>query len=165
MRLCYSKQGIRKKDNRVDDATNSRAETRTDCQARFGIYLLKNGKFECHDFIEEHNHELHVATTAHLMRSQQIISDIQAIEIVMANDSGIKPKDTFEFMGKHAGGRQSLGYNRVDHYNYLHAKRQCDLDYGEPGCLLRYFGKQTRLNPSFTYNLQLDSDEQITNIY
>ncbi|XP_043693062.1 protein FAR1-RELATED SEQUENCE 5-like [Telopea speciosissima] len=68
-------------------------------------------------------------------------------------------------MGNQAGGRQSLGYTRVDHYNYLRTKRQCDLKYGEPGSLLRYFVKQTRLNPSFTYSLQLDTEEQITNIF
>ncbi|XP_043693067.1 protein FAR1-RELATED SEQUENCE 5-like [Telopea speciosissima] len=136
-RFVCSKQGIRSKDKRVDDASNSRAETRTNCAARMGIILLKIGKYECQDFVEEHNHELHLASTTHMMRSQRIISDVHASEIELADNSGIRPKPFFEFMGNQAGGRQSLGYTRADHYNYLRTKHQRDLKYGEPGSLLR----------------------------
>ncbi|XP_043700081.1 protein FAR1-RELATED SEQUENCE 5-like [Telopea speciosissima] len=164
-RFICSKQGIRKIDKRVDVIINPRAETRTYCPARMGIKIIKDGKYECHDFIEDHNHDLHIASTTHMMRSQRIILYIQACEIDLADDSRIRPKDMFEYMGKQAGGRQSLGYTRVDHYNYLRTKRQRNLCYGEAGSLLQYFGKQTKLNPSFTYSLQLDTEKQITNIF
>ncbi|XP_043693063.1 protein FAR1-RELATED SEQUENCE 5-like [Telopea speciosissima] len=68
-RFVCCKQGIRPKDKRVDDASNSRAETRTNCATRMRIILLKTGKYECQDFVEEHNHELHVASTTHMLRS------------------------------------------------------------------------------------------------
>ncbi|XP_043699982.1 protein FAR1-RELATED SEQUENCE 5-like [Telopea speciosissima] len=110
---------------------------RTNCAVRMRIILLKTEKYECQDFVEEHNHELHVASTTHMMRSQRIISDVHASEIELADNSGIRPKPFFEFMGNQAGGRQILGYTQVDHYNYLRTKHQRDLKYDESGSLLR----------------------------
>ncbi|XP_043714901.1 protein FAR1-RELATED SEQUENCE 5-like [Telopea speciosissima] len=68
-------------------------------------------------------------------------------------------------MGRHAGGRENLGYTSQDHKNYLRTKRQRSLAYGEPGSLLMYFENQSSINHSFTYSMQLDNDEQITNIF
>ncbi|XP_043718131.1 protein FAR1-RELATED SEQUENCE 5-like [Telopea speciosissima] len=158
-RFVCNKQGKRQKDKRTIGISNPRAETRSDCPARMGIKILENKKYQCYDFVENHNHELHLPSTTHMLRSQRRV--IQAFEIDLANDSGIRPKA----MGKRVGVRQNLGYTPVDHYNYLRSKRQRDLWYGEAGSLLQYFGKQTRLDPSFTYGLQLDTEEQITNIF
>ncbi|XP_043710243.1 protein FAR1-RELATED SEQUENCE 5-like [Telopea speciosissima] len=81
----------------------------------------------------DHNHELHTPSTTDMMRSQWIISDIQTFEIGQGNASRIRPKAMFGYMGKQAGGRQTIGYIPVDHYNYLRSKRQCELRYGEAG--------------------------------
>ena len=37
--------------------------------------------------------------------------------------------------------------------------------YGEACCVLSYFQQQLIDNPSFHYTMQLDNDEQITNIF
>ncbi|XP_043694300.1 protein FAR1-RELATED SEQUENCE 7-like [Telopea speciosissima] len=83
----------------------------------------------------------------------------------VCSKQGIRPKAIFDYMSKQAGGRENLGYTSQDHKNYLRTKRQRDLSYGESGSLLMYFERQTRKNPSFTYALQLDSEEKITNIF
>ncbi|XP_043721189.1 protein FAR1-RELATED SEQUENCE 5-like [Telopea speciosissima] len=142
-----------------------RAETRTDCLARLCISRLKDGQYECKDFFDDHNHDLHTPATVHMMRSQRQISNIVAHEIDLADDSGIRPKATFDLMGMQVGGSENLGCTRVDLNNYLRTKRQRDLAFGEAGSLLAYFEDQTRNNPSFTYSLQLDNGEQITNIF
>ncbi|XP_043699965.1 protein FAR1-RELATED SEQUENCE 5-like [Telopea speciosissima] len=129
------------------------------------IYLLAHGKYECRDFVEEHNHILHLPSTTHMMLSQRKISDIHTYEIDLADDSGIKPKAIFEYIGQQAGGRENLGYTTEDHRNYLRTKRQRSLFYGDAGSLLKYFEMQSRINPSFTHVVQLDSDEKITNIF
>jgi zinc finger SWIM domain-containing protein 3 len=81
-----------------------------------------------------------------MMPSQRKISKAQALEIDLADDSGIKLKDSYEFMGRQAGGKDVLGYTKQDQKNYLHNKRQRDLKYGEAGSLLRYFQNQKREN-------------------
>ncbi|KAJ4975178.1 hypothetical protein NE237_000284 [Protea cynaroides] len=99
------------------------------------------------------------------MCSQRKISNVQALEIDLTDDSGIRPKSTFDYMGRQAGGGQNLGYTRVDFKNYLRNKRQRDLAYGEAGSVLKYFEDQSCSNPSFTYSIQLDANEQMTNIF
>ncbi|XP_043700033.1 uncharacterized protein LOC122650706 [Telopea speciosissima] len=118
-----------------------------------GIMRVDNGQYQCNDFVEEHNHLLHLPSTFHMMRSQQKVSNAHAVEIDLAGDSGIRPKAIFDYMSKQAGGRENLGYTSQDRKNYLRTKRQSDLSYDEPGSLLMYFEKQTRRNPSFTYAL------------
>ena len=62
------------------------------------------------------------------------------------------------------GGRESLGHTKVDQNNYLRTNRQKDLVYTEVGYLLKYFSDKTLKHPSFFYYIQLDNEEQITNI-
>ncbi|CAL5339288.1 unnamed protein product [Camellia sinensis] len=53
----------------------------------------------------------------------------------------------------------------MDQKNYLRSKRQKDLEYGEAGSVLQYFRKKSLKNPSFYYAVQLDCEEQISNIF
>ncbi|XP_042508209.1 protein FAR1-RELATED SEQUENCE 5-like [Macadamia integrifolia] len=160
-----SKASCRLSDKRDINIVNPRAETRTNCEARMNIYLVDEGKYKCRDFVREHNQELHTTSTVHMMRSQRNMLDIHRYEIDLADDSGIRPRSTVELMGRHAGGIENLSYMTQDVRNYLRTKRQRALTYGEAGSLMKYFVIQTRNNPSFTYSFQLDSEEQIINIF
>lgn len=99
------------------------------------------------------------------MPSQRKISEVQAFEIEMANDSGIGPKAAHELASRHVGGSCNLSYTRQDHKNYLRTKRQRELMYGEAGNMLKYFQDKVTENPSFHYAVQLDCEEQIINIF
>ncbi|XP_059455216.1 protein FAR1-RELATED SEQUENCE 5-like [Corylus avellana] len=117
------KQGFRDEWDRDGQKTHDRAETRTGCQAHMKIRLdKKNEKYYIHSLELGHNHAPHVSQCAHMMPSQRRISQAQALEINLVNDSGIKLKDSYEFMGRQAGGRDVLGYTKQDHKNYLHSK-------------------------------------------
>jgi len=45
-----------------------------------------------------------------MMPSQRKISKAQALKIDLAEDSGLKLKDSYELMGRQAGGKDVLGY-------------------------------------------------------
>ncbi|XP_056698455.1 protein FAR1-RELATED SEQUENCE 5-like [Spinacia oleracea] len=107
----------------------------------------------------------HAWNFCYLLSSQRKITEVQDVEIELADDSGIRPRAAHEFIGAHVGGSNNLGYTHRDHKNYLRTKRQRDYVYGEAGILLKYFHLQTIENPSFQYSLQLDCEEQITNIF
>ncbi|XP_042496127.1 protein FAR1-RELATED SEQUENCE 5-like [Macadamia integrifolia] len=160
-----SKAGCRLSDKRDINIFKPRAKTRTNCQARMNIYLVDEGKNKCRDFLREHNHGLHTISIVYMMHSQKNMLDIHRYEIDLADDSGIRPRSTVELMGRHAGGIENLGCMTQDVRNYLRTKRECALTYGEVGSLMKYFVTQTKNNPSFTYSFQLDSEEQITNIF
>ena len=49
--------------------------------------------------------------------------------------------------------------------NHLRTKRQRELAFGQAGSMLKYFHDKTADNPSFQYALQLDCEEDITNIF
>ena len=59
------------------------------------------------------------------------ISDSQAAELDLAKESGIPLRSSYELMAKHVGGRESLGYTKIDQKNYLLSKRQRKMVYGE----------------------------------
>ncbi|XP_055960382.1 protein FAR1-RELATED SEQUENCE 5-like [Mercurialis annua] len=165
-RFVCNKEGSRREDKRDNLTKHPRAETRTNCPARVGITFVKESeKYKIHDLVVDHNHYLHLSETAHMMSSQRKISKAQAFEIDLADASGIKTKSSYELMSRHNGGKSSVGYILLDQKNYLRRKRQRDLMYGEAGSLLRYFQQQSLDNPSFFYAVQLDEDEQITNIF
>ncbi|XP_048424653.1 protein FAR-RED IMPAIRED RESPONSE 1-like [Pyrus x bretschneideri] len=98
-----------------------------------------NGRFFVHEFEEKHNHALQKPECAHMLPSQRKISEFQAAELDLAEESGIPLWESYELMAKHVGGRESLGYTKVDQKNYLLPKRQRKMVYGEAGSLLRYF--------------------------
>ena len=165
-RFVCSNEGHRRK-GLTDRVTNCfRAETRTGCPVRMGLQLDRvEGNYEVTDLILVHNHILHLPQTFHLMLSQRKISELQAFEIEATDDSGIRPKATHELASRQVGGTMNLSYTCRDHKNYLQGKRQRELAYGQAGSMLKYFQDKISENPSFHYALQLDVEEQITNIF
>ncbi|KAL7174232.1 hypothetical protein ACSBR2_033482 [Camellia fascicularis] len=76
------------------------------------------------DFEPNHNHKVVDATIAHILPSPRHISDAQAIEIELADDSGMRSKLAFELLSFHAGGRENLGFLHRDQRNYHHTKNK-----------------------------------------
>ena len=99
------------------------------------------------------------------MASQRKISGLQAFEIETADDAGIGPKAAHELASRQVGGLVNLSYTLRDHKNYLRTKRQREIAYGQAGSMLKYFHDKIVENPSFQYALQMDCEEQITNIF
>ncbi|XP_028105069.1 protein FAR1-RELATED SEQUENCE 5-like [Camellia sinensis] len=147
-----NKEGFQGIDKRDPLTKNPRQEVRTGCQAQLIIKWDRN----IHKFFVEYTY---------MLPSQRKISASQATEIDLAEKSGIQLNTAFELVGNEAGGRESLGFTKVDQKNYLRAKRRKSLAYGEAGSILQYFREKTLENPSFFYSVQLDSEEQITNIF
>ncbi|KAF7824322.1 protein FAR1-RELATED SEQUENCE 5-like [Senna tora] len=77
----------------------------------------------------------------------------------------MQQRASYELFSRHVGGRDHLGFTRLDKKNYLRTRRQKSLQYGEAGCLLRYFQEQTLVDSSFYRAFQMDNEEQITNIF
>ena len=165
-RFLCSNQGSHAEDKRFCVVKRNRAQTRTGCLVRMGITLERENKiYKVHDLFVEHNRILQTAQTSHLMPSQRNISKHQAIDIELADDSGIAPKAAHEFLGRYVGGSANLGYSHRDHKNYLRTKRQREMLYGEAGSLLKYFQDKVVENPSFQYAMQMDCEEKIANIF
>ncbi|KAK8937297.1 Protein FAR1-RELATED SEQUENCE 5 [Platanthera zijinensis] len=131
-----------------------------------GIILNRStSKYYVHEFIPEHNHILHYAECTHMLLSQRTITDVQAFEVQLANDSGLTQKNSFDFFSNQAGGRANIGFTQRDQKNYLRSRRQKKMAHGKVCFLLYYFQKKKLDDPSFFYAVQLDNSEQVTNIF
>jgi zinc finger SWIM domain-containing protein 3 len=112
-RLVCEKEGIRCNDKRNSNIKKPRAETRCGCDARLVfVYNRDSGKYMVSDFVAEHNHNLHLPTTVHMMSSQRKMSTTQAIEIDLAYESGLRLKDSYQLMSKQVGGSDNLGFTK-----------------------------------------------------
>ncbi|TXG54145.1 hypothetical protein EZV62_019401 [Acer yangbiense] len=129
-----SKESFRLKDKRDSLPKHPRAETRIGCDARLSIKFNRCGnKFIVNHFEEVHNHALVTQDCTHMVPSQRKISTSQATELELAENSGIYIKNSYELIGKQAGGKESLGYIKQDIKNYLRSKKQRQLAFEEGG--------------------------------
>ena len=117
--MC-SKEGTRKPDKRDHLTSQPCHETRINCLVQLDVSLVREiGKYKVYDFVSEHNHVLHLAATTFMMQSKRKMSNVQAFAIDVAYAFGIKPKEIHELMSREVGGRDNLGYTRIDQKNYF----------------------------------------------
>lgn len=150
-KFCCVKEGLREQDKRDYLTKQPRAETRCGCNAHMIISRdRETKKYRVYAFEAKHNHELQPPVCVLMIPAHRKISETQGN---MADHSGVWLK------------APHLGFIKQDQNNYLRSKRKRSLQYGEAGAILSYFKKQITKNPSFVYDLQMDSEEQITNIF
>lgn len=63
-----------------------------------------------------------------MLPCQRKITEVQAHEIELAEDSGLRQRAAFALFSKQAGRRSNLGFTRVDIKNYLRTRRQKKLE-------------------------------------
>ncbi|WCJ32289.1 hypothetical protein M5689_013725 [Euphorbia peplus] len=83
----------------------------------------------------------------------------------MADDSGLDPKKTIELLSRQAGGRENLGFIPKDYRNSLRSKRTMEMQKGDIDGVLEYLQTKQSNDPSFTYVIQVDANDLITNIF
>ncbi|KAF7801264.1 protein FAR1-RELATED SEQUENCE 5-like [Senna tora] len=160
--VCF-KEGFKKK--RDCEAKRVHKDIRTGCLAQMIVGRQPNGKYVVTYFEKQHNHALATPRSRHKLPSQRKLSAAQATQIELANQSGIRQKLIFEFMSRQVGGRENVGCTLKDVSNHLSSKRTKEMKEGEAYTLLHYFQSRQSENPSFFYDIQLDAEDQITNIF
>lgn len=144
-------------------------EIRFGCLVKMKVDSPQTGKYCVVEFVAEHTHVTTSPMKSHLHRSQRRrVTLAQATEIDLAESSGIAPKASLELMAKRAGGRENVGFDRVDCNNYLRTKRTIQMRSGDTSGVLEYLrvsNWKIQLFFYIFYALQLDEDELITNIF
>ncbi|KAJ4776516.1 Protein FAR1-RELATED SEQUENCE 5 [Rhynchospora pubera] len=159
-----SNQGQRQ-EKKGGNPKNPRAETRTGCKARLILkFIRESNHYRVSDFISNHNHLLQNPEACHMIRSQREVTELAQFEIDLADESGIRPKQAYELMGRQVGGQTNLSMTIIDYRNYLRDKRRRVLISGEAVAMLKYFNDRTLENPSFHHVEQVDEFQEVTNI-
>ncbi|XP_020598484.1 protein FAR-RED IMPAIRED RESPONSE 1-like isoform X2 [Phalaenopsis equestris] len=135
-----SKEGFRPK-SFSNEMKKARPETRTGCLARMAIELMSNGKYSVSEFVSEHNHELAAPLDLQLFKSHKLSSKMP--------------------FGNHHRNKVIP----AEYKNYLRSKRVKSMQMGDAVLLLEYLHRMKSENPSFFYAIQVDEDDQLTNIF
>ncbi|XP_073005076.1 protein FAR1-RELATED SEQUENCE 12-like isoform X1 [Typha latifolia] len=134
-----SREGFRPKSVAID-SKKPRPETRTGCQARMAIKITSSGRYCISEFVPDHNHELVAPLDIQKLRSQKLLAKVQP-------------------------ARHNATLIPANYKNYLRSKRMKDMQLGDAGALCEYLQKMKSDNPSFFYAIQVDEDDQLTNIF
>ncbi|XP_010246204.1 PREDICTED: protein FAR1-RELATED SEQUENCE 5-like [Nelumbo nucifera] len=158
--FCCSAQGFREEDRRRLNVRH-RDNTRTGCKAHMLVVLQENGQYCITRFEKEHNHEIVTPSMSHMLRSHKRMAMAQTAQANLANKSEVASKPIMESMANQVGV-DDLGFPR---YNYLHTKREKDMEIGGAGAILKFFEKLQMENSSSFHSIQLDAADRITNAF
>ncbi|KAH7654469.1 FHY3/FAR1 family protein [Dioscorea alata] len=134
-----SREGFRPK-SVENEGKRSRPETRTGCPARMAIKITSNNKYRVTEFVPDHNHQLAAPLDIQLLRSQKLPVKAQP-------------------------GCESSNLIPTGYKNYVRSNRMKEMRRGDAGAVLAYLQKMKGDNPSFYYAIQVDEDDQMTNVF
>ncbi|XP_051120542.1 protein FAR1-RELATED SEQUENCE 5-like isoform X2 [Andrographis paniculata] len=159
--MLKSAEGKREVDRRSINVRTPRPITRFDCKATMKIRLKENMKYQIIEFVSEHTHQLTCPQETHACRGQRRINDAHVVHI----DIGLAPRVSHDFIVEEVGGQDSLGFIKQDCKNYLCSKRTKYMEIGDVGGILEYLQEMQCKDPKFSYFIQVDEDDKITNIF
>lgn len=136
-----SREGFRPK-NATNETKKSRPVTRTGCPARMAIKITSSGKYRVSEFVQDHNHQLAAPLDIQMLKSQKPLAKAQP-----------------------GGPQQNASLIPSGYKNYIRAKRMKDMKLGDARAISEYLQKMKGENSSFYYAIQVDEDDQMTNVF
>ncbi|KAK2661581.1 hypothetical protein Ddye_000155 [Dipteronia dyeriana] len=159
---CF-REGFRQRDKRDMNVKRSRKETRIGCLAQLVISRQSDGKYRVTHFEEHHNHELVAACRVRMLRSQKKLAVCQVVEGDVQDVTKVQPKSTPELSHNSVG--DDHGYNPINYKSKLPSKSTRSMKVGEAERIQHYLQSKQLKNPPFIYAVQLDAEDQISNIF
>ncbi|OQU90899.1 hypothetical protein SORBI_3001G070600 [Sorghum bicolor] len=137
-----SKEGFRPKSASIE-SKKLRPETRTGCQAHMTIKITASAKYVVTEFVADHNHVLETPLVdIQILKSQKLLAKV------------LQPPDPPKVV---------LIPN--EYKNYTRTKRMKDMQLGDTQAICEYLHRMKGENPSFFYAIQVDEDDQFTNVF
>ena len=99
------------------------------------------------------------------LRSQRSINPAQAVKAELADSFGIAPRASVGLMARWVGGLDNLDFISKDYNNYLCTRRIEEMKSEDTGGLLEYLQRMQSEDLNFSYAIQVDLDNLITNIF
>ncbi|XP_078170760.1 protein FAR1-RELATED SEQUENCE 5-like [Carex rostrata] len=131
--VCANK-GYRKMDKRDDRTIQPRQETRSGCMVKLVRHInRKTDKYEVREFIDEHNHIFQMPQACYLLPCQCKVTEVAACDIDLADDSGIRPKETYVLMDNPSFQHEEQIDNQQEISNIFWADAQMVIDYVQFG--------------------------------
>lgn len=137
-----SKEGCRPK-SASTESKKPRPETRTGCQAHMTIKITTSAKYIVTEFVADHNHDLETPLVdIQILKPQKLLAKV------------LQPPDPPKVV---------LIPN--EYKNYTRTKCTKVMQLGDTQAISEYLHRMKGENPSFFYAIQVDEDDQFTNVF
>ncbi|XP_051177987.1 uncharacterized protein [Lolium perenne] len=137
-----SKEGFRPK-SFTAEPKKQRPETRTGCQAHMTVKITTSGKYVVTEYVADHNHDLEAPLVdIQIVRSHNLLAKLQ------------QPPDP-----------PKVVLIPDDYKNYIRTRRTKDMQLGDARAICEYLQRMKGENPSFFYSIQVDEEDQFTNVF
>jgi len=136
---------------------------RKQCPARM-IAVRKQDMSMISIVVDEHNHDVS-PTKSRLIRGNRKLN-MQVKRTFDLNDQvGVRINKSFWSLGCDAGGFENLQFVERDAKNYIGKQRRALGKEGDGQTLLNHFSAMRELNKDFFFEIDMDSDNQISNVF
>ncbi|RYR78873.1 hypothetical protein Ahy_A01g003741 [Arachis hypogaea] len=129
-----NRQGLREKKHyeRADRKRAHKAETRTNCSAKFVVFLDKqSGKWRTKTFVQDHNHDLTLPAFTNVMAAHRNINEGDKAHIHSMHEAGFQTNQIMGFFSYLSGGYRNLHFIKKDVYNYIDDVRRSRIVQGD----------------------------------
>ncbi|RYR10573.1 hypothetical protein Ahy_B05g079004 [Arachis hypogaea] len=143
-RFFCNRQGLRdaKHYNRLDRMRVHKLETRTNCEAKFSIYLDKSAfLWRVRKIENKHNHDLTPSCMVHLIAKYRSLTDAAKAQIDGLNDEEcmIYGRDGWRYL--------LVGFLKKDAYNHIDKRSHVTIAEGNTDAALAYLEGKTESDP------------------
>ncbi|XP_027915202.1 protein FAR1-RELATED SEQUENCE 5-like [Vigna unguiculata] len=136
---------------------------RKNCPAQMTAFK-REGKWCIKTLVDEHSHDISPGKSR-LIRGNRIISMHAKRTFDINDEAGVRINKSFRSLVFYAGGYENLEFVERDVRNYLGVKRRALGKNGDGQALLNHFSRMRELNSNFFYEIDLDSEDRIRNIF
>ncbi|XP_057734470.1 protein FAR1-RELATED SEQUENCE 5-like [Arachis stenosperma] len=167
-RFFCNRQGLRdeKHYNRVDRMRVHKPETRTNCEAKFSIYLDRSASvWRVRKIENKHNHDLTPSCMVHLIAKYRSLTDAAKAQVDGLNEYGISTAKSVRYMAGMAGGYSLVGFLKKDAYNHIDKRRRVMIAEGDADAALAYLEGKTESDPMAMARYSLTNKGMLGNMF
>ncbi|KAI5398763.1 hypothetical protein KIW84_064225 [Lathyrus oleraceus] len=134
------------------------------CPAKICIKLKQDGFWYITQFESNHSHETS-PTKARLFKANKKMNLHVRRTIQINDDAGVRINKTFQSLVKDVGGHENIPFCEKDVRNYINKERRAIGKEGDGKALISYFCKMREQNTDFFYDIDLDDDFHVRNVF
>jgi len=133
------------------------------CSARITL-TKKEDEWYITTVNEKHSHDLS-PTKSRLFRGNRIIKLGVKRTIDLNDQAGVRTNKTYQSLVHGAGGYDNLPFVERDVRNYVSQQRRSLGKEGDSQALLKHFSRMKELNTDFFFDIDVDEDNRIRNVF
>ncbi|XP_057440812.1 protein FAR1-RELATED SEQUENCE 5-like [Lotus japonicus] len=134
------------------------------CPAKICTSVHKDGLWYINTFNDDHCHDLSPGKSRMFEGNRRISMHVKRT-IQINDDAGVRFNKSFRSLVQEAGGHENLPFVERDIRNFVRQERKRLGKDGDGKALREYFSRMQQLNSNFFYEIDLDDDFHVRNVF